>query len=220
MLSQAANNPPADAIRQRASEILTRPYYDLSESSSTDEGEPFLFKVIRAIAKPFRWLFDHMQGLPEFARWMIVIAVVLVCLYGLVKIIQYFVKGLRGATTSFGRVAENGRRETDPDELERHAETARAKGDYIGGVRLLFRAALRRIELFEKKKLRPGITNRELLRRYRTSPLAGPLARFVETIDLKWYGNVPCEQADYTACESEHDRIRNFADGRQFADAT
>jgi hypothetical protein len=103
--------------------------------------------------------------------------------------------------------------------LEQLAERASLAGDYIGGVRLLFRAALRRIELFEHKKLRPGITNRELLRRYRTSPLAAPLARFVETIDLKWYGSLPCERADYEACEIEHDRIRQHASQRRFVNA-
>ena len=79
--------------------------------------------------------------------------------------------------------------------------------DYIGAIRLLFRSALRRLELAERRKFRPGFTNRELLRRYRSSPLADSLARLVETIELKWYGNTPCEQADYVACRGAHDDI-------------
>ena len=53
-------------------------------------------------------------------------------------------------------------REIGPDEFEQQAALAETNRDYIGAVRLLFRAALRRLEIFEKKKFRPGITNREV----------------------------------------------------------
>ena len=187
------------------------PYYDLGGDSQREVDYSFLEKVFEWLIKPFKWLFDQMDGVPEALRWLIVIALVVLCVALIAHIVYTFVVAIRGPIARGDRIYQSPGREVDPDELEHLAERARVVGDYIGGVRLLFRAALRRIELFEKKKLRPGITNRELLRRYRSSPLAGPLARFVETIDLKWYGNIPCEQADYAACESEHDRIRQFA---------
>jgi hypothetical protein len=102
--------------------------------------------------------------------------------------------------------------EIDPEALVREAERAGRDGDYIGAIRLLFRAALRRMEVVEKRKLRPGATNRELLRRYRSTPLHESLERFVETIDTKWYGGATCLESDYSLCRSEHDRIRQYVE--------
>jgi hypothetical protein len=212
--------PPADVIRHKANEVVSRPYYDLGNDSSRTDNMPLILDLIKWMLKPFQWLFDHLEGLPDFFRWLIVILCFVLCVALVGHIIYTFVRAVRGPLAQRGRVYEPAAREIDPVELEQQAERAGATGDYIGGVRLLFRAALRRIELAEKKKLRPGITNRELLRRYRTSPLANPLARFVDVIELKWYGNIPCEQADYTACQSEHVRIRQYASERQSAVAT
>lgn len=216
----AANLPPADQIRHTANDVVSRPYYDLGSGSPRADDASFVLKFFEWLAKPFQWLFDHMEGLPDFLRWIIVILSVVLCIALIAHIIYSFVTAIRGPIARRGRVYQPGGKEIDPADLEQQAERARAAGDYIGGVRLLFRAALRRIELVEKKKLRPGITNRELVRRYRTSPLASPLTRFVETIDLKWYGNIPCEQADYAACESEHVRICQYASQRQPAHAS
>jgi hypothetical protein len=107
--------------------------------------------------------------------------------------------------------------EIDPAALEQEAESASRAGDYIGAIRLLFRAALRRIEVVEKRKLRPGFTNRELLRRYRSTPLHDSLERFVETIDDKWYGDGICLESDYVYCRSEHERIRQYAEQSRLA---
>jgi hypothetical protein len=101
-------------------------------------------------------------------------------------------------------------KEHDPKEFEKQADLAIAQEDYIGAIRWLFRATLRRLELFEKKKFRPGITNRELLRRYRASPLAESLVSFVNTIDVKWYGQMPCGQSEYISCRNEHGRICRY----------
>lgn len=78
---------------------------------------------------------------------------------------------------------------------------------------MLFRAALRRIELAEDKKLRVGITNRELLRRYRQSPLSEPLQLFVEMIDRKWYGGEACESADALHCRESYGQIQTLTQG-------
>ena len=107
--------------------------------------------------------------------------------------------------------------EVDPVSLEEEADRAGSRGDYIGAIRLLFRAALRRIEVAEKKKLRPGSTNRELLRRYRSTPLFTPLERFVETIDNKWYGGGTCVEEDYLTCRGEHARILKHVEEPRFA---
>jgi hypothetical protein len=135
---------------------------------------------------------------------------VVICVALIAHIIYTLIKAVSDPTIRRRLQLDSTSREIDPDEIERDAELVGAQGDYIGAVRLLFRAALRRLEIFEKKKFRPGITNREVVRRYRASPVAESLTRFVNTIELKWYGQLPCEQDDYLTCRNEHGRICEY----------
>jgi hypothetical protein len=217
--AQSSELPPADAIRQAAKEVVARPYYRLGLDGDAD-GEPLILRILRWIFKPFRWLFDSMEGLPDLLRWAIVIVCALACAAIISHIVYTLLMAIRGPSLGRGGTYDSPTREVDPTDLEQQADRISREGDHIGAIRLLFRAALRRIELAEKRKLRPGFTNRELLKRYRASPLQSPLARFVDTIDQKWYGNLPCEQADYSACRDEHGRIREFINQRETAHAT
>ena len=106
---------------------------------------------------------------------------------------------------------------TTAEDLELKAEQAEAQGDFIGAVRLLFRASLLRIERAEERPIRRGITNWELLRRYRTSPLFAPLERFVQTIDSKWYGHDECVRDDCVNCRTEYVRIRGLVERQAHA---
>jgi len=203
--------PSPDAIREAAREVISRPYYDLDIASRRDTL-PFIFRLIEWLLTPFRWLYEAMEGWPEVVRWIVVIVCVLVLIALLAHIAYTLVTAIRGPGTRRGKQYLPEHRELNPMDLEQEAEAAGSRGDYIGAIRLLFRAALRRIELAEKKALRPGWTNRELLRRYRARPFVGSLERFVETIEQKWYGGGVCEQADYLTCRSEHARIREHVD--------
>jgi len=208
MLAQS-QLPPAESIREAAREVISRPYYKL-ESSSPEDATPLLLELIRWIIKPFEWLFNQMEGLPDAVRWIVVIFCVVLCVALVAHILYTIVKAI-GVPSARRRISiTDPHRELEPQEFEQQAADAETNRDYIGAVRLLFRAALRRLEIFEKKKFRPGITNRELLRRYRATPLADSLVHFVNTIDLKWYGQLPCEQADYIACRTEHGRICEY----------
>jgi hypothetical protein len=204
--------PPPKAIRQTAAEVVSRSYYELGDASRAD-SPPFWWRMLRWLLKPFEWLFNSMEGWPDFVRWIIVILCFLLLLALVAHIIYTFVSVLRGPAERRQRAYTSAAQaEVDPDSLELEAERAGRGGDYIGAIRLLFRAALRRIEVVEKRKLRPGATNRELLRRYRSTPLHDSLERFVETIDNKWYGGVACLESDYALCRSEHDRIRQYVE--------
>jgi hypothetical protein len=205
LLAQAAL-PPPDAIRRAADEVVARPYYDLGTTPPLD-SPPLWVEIVRWIVKPFQWLFESMEGLPEFLRWLIVIVSIVICVALISHIIYSLVMAIRGPAARRRLHLESAAKEINPADLEHEAELVGTRGDYIGAIRLLFRAALRRIELAERKKFRPGFTNRELLRRYQSTPLFGSLAQFVETIELKWYGNSPCAEADYQACRGEHGRI-------------
>jgi hypothetical protein len=203
--------PHPDTIRETAREVISRPYYDLGLAPRRD-NTAFLRQLIEWLLKPFRWLYDGMEGWPEFLRWVIVVVALLICAALIAHIIYSFVMAIRGPVMRRRTSYTAALREVDPSELECDAEQASKRGDYIGAIRLLFRAALRRIELAEKKKLRPGATNREILRRYRSTPLAQSLERFVEMIDRKWYGGEMCHEQDYLVCHGEAARIQAYAE--------
>jgi hypothetical protein len=201
--------PPPVSIRETAQEVVARPYFDL-DSSRRPDGTPLIVEIIRWIFKPFVWLFNSLEGLPDVLRWLIVVICVVLCVALIAHMLYTLFRAIGGPAIRRRPQYDSATREIDPNDFERQAEHVQAEGDYIGAIRLLFRAALRRLEIFEKKKFRPGITNRELVRRYRATPLADSLMRFVNTIELKWYGQTPCEQADYVTCRNEHGRICQY----------
>jgi hypothetical protein len=208
LLAQSTLPPPA-SIRDAAREVVSRPYFKLDSSSGSD-GTSFLRQLLEWLIWPFKWIYDHTQGVPEVLRWVIVGLCFAICVALIAHILYTLIKAM-SVPIARGRLPlDSTAREIDPSEFEKQADGASAGGDYISAVRLLFRAALRRLEIFEKKKLRPGITNRELLRRYRATPLADSMLSFVNTIELKWYGQAPCEQADYVTCRHEHGRICQY----------
>ncbi len=209
LLAQIDLATPSE-IRRKAQEVVARSYYELDDDSGRGIAEPLWFRMIRWLLKPFKWLFDSMEGWPDWFRWVVVIACVVLLVVLVSHIVYSFATAIRGPTPRHQRRYDPAHADVDPASLERDADQARDAGDYIGAVRLLFRAALRRIEIAEKKKLRPGFTNRELLRRYRSTSIFGSLERFVETIDSKWYGYGACLHEDYVLCRTEHGRIRDY----------
>lgn len=196
----------ADIIRETAREVVLRPYFEL-ESSRNSDGKPLVVTILEWIAKPFLWLFDQMAGLPAVLQWLIVIACVVVALLLLGHIIFTLAKAIRNPNLLKRSQLAKYIDEVDPVDFEQQAQLLGAQGDYIGAIRALFRAAIRRLEIFERKKVRPGITNRELVRRYSSTPLANSLCQFVDTIEIKWYGLAKCDATDYLACQNAHGRI-------------
>jgi hypothetical protein len=209
-LSHALSSlPPPEAIRKTAEEVIARPHFHLGDAARPD-APPLLLQLFEWILRPFVWLFGALAGLPEPVRWLVVIVSVLLCAALVTHIVYTLVRAIRGPAARRGRYHAEAGPELNPADLERDAERAGARGDYLGAIRLLFRAALRRIELSEDRKFRPGFSNRQMLRRYRATPLVGPLELLVATIELKWYGDAPCGQADYLTCRDEHARIRQY----------
>jgi hypothetical protein len=217
-LMAAGALPPPAAIREAARDVLARPYFDLDSVGPRDQA-PLFLEIIRWILTPFRWLFEILDGLPEAVRWLIVLACLVLAAVLIGHILFALARSIRGPLLQRKSQLNAAAKEGDPKEFEKQADLAVAREDYIGAIRWLFRATLRRLELFEKKKFRPGITNRELLRRYRSSPLADSLLSFVNTIDLKWYGQMPCGQAEYISCRNEHGRICRYIGESQPTDA-
>lgn len=214
-LPMLAALPDADAIRRKAAEVVARPEFEL-DSGIDAEQLNLWWRILMWLLTPVRWFFELLGDLPESLRWLVVIGLLSVLLALVGHIIWTFVRAIQGTPMKrFGSI--NRDRFASPEELEASAEGRAAEGDLIGAIRCLFRACLLRIERAEEKPFRRGITNREILRRYRTSPLFEPLSRLVETIDTRWYGHAPCEEGDYLDCRTEHARIRSLVERQAHA---
>ncbi len=207
-MEQAAIRSP-ETLREKAAEIVAGPDYRL-DSGQSDSTWLFalMMEILDWILVPFRWLFALTEGLPDFLRWMIVLGLAAIVVLLIGHIIYTIVSSVRGPKRVGRPGLDERRRSIDPAELERLAGEAARRADYITAIRFLFRASVVRLELFEKKSNRPGTTNRELLRRYRSRPeLADSLRQLVETIDRKWFGDEVCSDADYAACQSAHSDV-------------
>jgi len=208
---------PASEIQAKAAEIVARGDYRLETAKEESSwASDIMLEILEWILIPLRWIFNATEGLPEFTRWIIVIALAVVMLLLTAHIVYSLYQALGGLTGNKTKLkAEVAERRIDPKKLESLADDAAAKQDFITAVRLLFRAGVLRIEQKEEKKNRPGATNRELLRRYQKQPtLAAALRLFVDTIDRKWYGDEVCTDSDYAACRSAHDDVRRITRGQ------
>ncbi|MEZ6129856.1 MAG: hypothetical protein R3C59_14330 [Planctomycetaceae bacterium] len=205
MLASAAVNTP-DVVRRKAAEVVSRPEYRLDQGLDSQTQSLFM-QILLLLLRPFLWFMESLQGLPGPLRVLVVITLTLIMLALIAHIVWSFVTALRGSRYDRLSHVTVRDRAPDPRQLETSADQAAADGKYLDAVRFLFKAALARIELAEDRKLRVGITNRELLRRYQKSPLSGPLARLAEVIDRKWYGTETCESADYADCRTQHSSL-------------
>jgi hypothetical protein len=215
----ASKLPDPDVIRRTAAEVVQRPHFQIEpppESGTTLVD--LLLKVLSWIVAPFRWLFNALEGLPDFLRYLIVIALVVI----LVVLIGHMIYSLARLTRGLRRrellPLELQKANRDPAVLERQALEAGERADYILAVRLLFSAGLVCLEQSQKRRFRAGTTNREVLRRHRDSPLFEPLQLLVGTIEAKWYGFETCGAADYEACRSAYARIARLAKESHHAD--
>lgn len=198
-----------DAIRQITREVLSGPDYVLDPRVSS--GENFLGILLGYVRKIFleivRWA-EALFDISPFLGYTVILFLSLSLLFILGHVV-YTAWSLLRTTTAFRAFAPSLVKEKlAPEQLERDAESAEAKEDYITAVRLLFRASLLRIEEAEEQKLRAGLTNRELLRKFQRSPVQAPLRQFVEVIDAKWYGFGDCRRSDFESCREAHARIR------------
>jgi flagellin-like protein len=205
------------AVRRTAQEVLARPEYQLDAPPDFSEVFRliwnFILSIVEVVQGIFRWLWAIS---PPLALLVFFAMVVTACLL-LGHIVWTLMAVLSRERRSIDPLSESKGRKVDPAELARAADEASAKGNYILGVRLLYRACLARLEQVERKPFRPGATNREHLDRYRGTTLYDWLYRFVSIIDLKWYGPEPCLATDFAECRDAYQRICRLAPGRAHA---
>ncbi|MCP4511528.1 MAG: hypothetical protein GY826_34595, partial [Fuerstiella sp.] len=173
-----------ETIRQKAVEVVSRPDYQL-DLGLDDETQGLWLTVLSWILKPIVWIYESLHGLPPVLQIIVVVILTVIMVALSTHIIWSFVNAIKGSKVEQLAGVQNRERHVDPRHLERSAELSAADGQYVEAMRLLFKAALIRIEQSEKRRLRVGITNRELLRRYQKSPLSGPLSQITDLIDRK-----------------------------------
>lgn len=207
----------ADEIRRAAAEVLARPYFH-ADGAADRNNPPLWWIILRALFKPFAWLFDQLEGLPDVLRWLIVIFAALICCALIAHIVYTLLRAMRMPLRSDKGSQLKRAKDVEPGDLERQAEDLGARGDYAAAIRLLLHAAMRRLEHVENKRFRPGFTNRDLLRQYQSKPPFDAMERLVRMVDLTWYGGRPCPPAEFADCQLAHAWIRTYAEERRRVD--
>jgi hypothetical protein len=198
----AMSLPDAEMIRRTAQEVAHRPEFQIRPVYSNRALIDLAWRILRPIIRFFSGLWD----ISPVLAWVVTIGLTLLC----VLLIAHIVYTIRQAITRRTQFAGGLGREAikiDPVELERKAEDAAAREEFITAVRLLLKASLLRISLWEERTLRLGATNGEHMRRYRQSKFIGALAQLVNVVDAKWYGSGLCDAQDYRACRLAHAQI-------------
>jgi len=202
--------PNDEAIRHTASEILRGPDYSLT--SNLDQ-EAFLFKLLESLRRVVRAIVEWSVELREQSPaiyWLAMIVLLLV-LAALLWHIAYSLRSAFSRADDATLAAKEIEQHDEPGLWERRASEAHARGDRVYALRCLLMAGLVRLESGQKKRLRRGATNREILRKYRNSAAFEPLKLMVDLVDIKWYGGAACEAADYDAGAQAYARLRSAA---------
>ncbi|HEX4143535.1 MAG TPA: DUF4129 domain-containing protein [Pirellulales bacterium] len=195
----AASLPDPDVIRRTADEVVRRPEFQLEPVRDSSVLQKFLVRLWMWFLKLLSQLWD----ISPVLAWLVVIFLIAALVALIVHIVYTLRQGLR-SHIGLGATLLSKRRQLDPVQLERQSEEAANRHDYIGAVRLLFRAAVLRLDQHTGRAARPGMTNREYLARYRASSVIDALGQFVDVIDAKWYGYGECDVEDYRRCRQAH----------------
>jgi hypothetical protein len=198
-LAAVAALPDPDVIRRTAIEVVHRPEFQLEPVRDMSIFWRFLWGIWVA----FIQFLGRLWEISPVLAWALVILLI-VTLLGLVIHIVYSLKQNLATHIGLGPAISSQRRQLDPTKLEREADQVASEHDYIGAVRLLFRAAVLRLDQRAGRPARPGLTNREYLTRYRAAGVIDALGQFVDVIDAKWYGSGECSVDDYRRCRQAH----------------
>jgi hypothetical protein len=219
-----AVRPSEEQLRNTLHEVLSRSDYQTGTPSEPSEGMlSLLATLLRWLLTPFRWIFEMTEGLPDFLRWVIVVVLSVVLVAVFVHMAWTLIQAMGGGRRTQRGIAlpsDMAHTELSVAELEQAAEQAAVQGELIEAVRYLFRATLTSLSEREKKRFRRGMTNRQYLQHYRDTSLSTPLQVFVSTIELKWYGDEPCDNQDYDHCRTAYQEIGTLLRGGSHLNAS
>jgi hypothetical protein len=198
--------PPPEEIRHQVGEILQNPKFSL-ESPPNDWWEK-IKHVLGSILDPVLSVLEALFQFSPVLYYLLV--VVLAVLAGLLifHIIYTIRRALQPRAALPLDLSPGAKVVFTPEEWEQRARLAIQQGDFLEAVRCLFQGSLQQLREVDRRRVGRGRTNREILRRFRETPVFEPLARFVETLDWKYYGHDPCTEADVRECLSAYEEIR------------
>ncbi len=185
-----------DAARRAAEDILAderfhprrgpRPFAGFFRRLGEVLVDPIL-RFVRAIGDAF----PDVGSVP----WLLLAAGVVVA----AAVLTVRLSATRGARSLAGRRGMDRDEEgLDPDELERRAGEAEARGQLEAALRLRFRAGLLRLADAGAIRLRPGLTNAAVSGTLRSAPFD----RLAGDFDEVAYGGRPATPDDITAARS------------------
>lgn len=198
----AAVRPSPPQLRRLLDQILASGYR--LESPATVRVGDYLDWLLDRLA---HWLgsWSHsgpLAGLPVWVSWVLFG----VCVALLALLLAHMIGGVRSALSepARGRHARDARRRDDPQVELAAAEAALARGDYENAVRLLYRAALLRLDRLGLLHHDPSRTNWENLAALRVPDpdLRADLAGLTRAVDAAIYAGRPVTHATAERCHA------------------
>jgi hypothetical protein len=198
--------PDAETVRRAVERVFADGRYDLAPRPADRGGASEFFRPLRErLWDPLMEWWGKLQGSVPWADEVLAGLVIAAAMALLMQVIRL----RRRPDPKLPEVEKP--LVARPDELFALAQSAGERGEYVVAARLLLHSGLLRLEAAERRVNRPGLTNRELLRRYRGTALANPLAMLVDTVDRGWFGRRECSRLDYVDCLAAHEEIASVA---------
>ncbi|MFP3914581.1 MAG: DUF4129 domain-containing protein [Actinomycetota bacterium] len=184
--------PPPEEILQAVTDELAQPKYRA--------GAPWWTRVLEALERAWVRFVDWLASISEYVGGPVVMAILVGAVLTLTVVLVTAHLGRRRARSIEERIRREHQaaRGLDPADLEGEAEEAEAKGDHARAFRLLFRAALLRLDGAGLIDLRPGTTSGSVAEQLGSEDFAAVSARFDEVV----YGDHPATPDDPRAVRS------------------
>jgi hypothetical protein len=203
-LAQPPGSAPADAL-DRLAALLSQPPFARPEAGDSGRwlGDllDWIVRFLEVVLRPT----GRVSGNGTIITWAIgILGIALIA-----GVVLYLARGLR---RSIVRETQPGLDGSDPgltarQALDQAGDLAR-DGDYRSAVRLLFLAALLRLDERHLLRYDRALTNREYLERVRDQPeLRAALGPIVDIFDRVWYGH---DQLDDVTFEEYRARVEQI----------
>lgn len=203
--SRVAAVPP-EKIVEIAKEVLSRDYYNLDNRVYPIAWAGRVLRWLRDLVDSF---FDLLEGsglaIPPSVFWTLMglIAATLLLWW----IFRWNANRIRVSREAAVAEAEIDDLPADVRALLQRSNDLAAAGNYVDASRVLYRAALVRLEEQRGGFLRRGLTNTEYIRTFRSPWVIESLRVFVDLINWKWYRARSFEAEDYRRCLDAYERL-------------
>lgn len=178
--------PPPEEIVEAVTDELSQPKYRM--------GAPWWTRLVEFLERAWARFVEWVTAISEYVGGPVVMAFLVGTVLVVTVVVVTAHLGRRRARSIEARIRREheAARGMDPAELERQAEEAERADDNARAFRLLFRAALLRLDGAGMIDLRPGTTSGSVAEQLGSEDFAAVAARF----DAVVYGDRPATPAD------------------------